>query len=190
MDGPCPEIQPSSAPSTLSRSAWRLIWLDCWSKGRYLQVNKRKNTENLPSKSPQSYKQSRVFYNNLARQKSHIKTVKMDKQKYRPEGYVFIFLLLPISRHDNRCFLKKKICAYTLHMDIGVHHDVLIWFLPLSRSCYSAVLPAAEGTEVYPLCQRPAQRPEASQHIYQHGPTAAQDRRLRAGQNSRPSLFS
>lgn len=190
MDGPCPEIQPSSAPSTLSRSAWRLIWLDCWSKGRYIQVNKRKNTENLPSKSPQSYKQSRVFYITIWQGRNL--TSKQSRWINRNTGQrdTYLFLLLPISRHDNRCFLKKKICAYTLHMDIGVHRDVLIWFLPLSRSCYSAVLPAAEGTEVYPLCQRPAQRPEASQHIYQHGPTAAQDRRLRAGQNSRPSLFS
>lgn len=65
-----------------------------------------------------------------------------------------------------------------------------IRFLTLNRSRYSAVLPAAEGTKVHPLSQRPAQRPEASQHFHQHRPTAAQDRRLWAGQDSRPSLFS
>lgn len=76
------------------------------------------------------------------------------------------------------------------HKPRCVGTDASWCLLPLNRSRHAAVLPAAEGTEVHPLCERPAPRSEARQHIHQHGPTAAQDRRLRAGQDSRPSLLS
>lgn len=58
--------------------------------------------------------------------------------------------------------------------------DILL----LNRSRHSAVLPAVEGAEVHPLCQRPAPRPETCKHFHQHRPTAPQDWRFRISQNS------
>lgn len=81
----------------------------------------------------------------------------------------------------------KEVRVNVMYYSVNSPH---IWVLLLNRSRYFTVLPAAERTEVHPLSQCSAQRPETCKYLHQYGPTIAQDRRLWLGQDRGPSLLS